>query len=500
MSRTSQLGAVERKAVQRALQKAVGGDHVSCRAVDRVVYDHDAWSQRLYQPPLVAPHTSEKRRKPSATVAAAHGPLLWVVWPGAAAEVAHVVRVANRFGLSVVPYGGGTSLSGGVGGPRNRPTVVVDTKRMSQILNIDETSNVLHVQAGILGQDLDVKLARRGLFLGHLPGSFYFSSLGGWLATRSTGELLGRMGRVDELCVGLTAVLPTGALVHTRVVPRKSTGPDFKHLFLGSEGRLGILTAAHLRVSRRFESRLWDAALFETPAGALGALASVFREDVRPAVARVLGEKDTRRTFNRQGFGVVMGFGGSEPVVSAERGVARACVKEAAGELLGDKVALEWWRTRHRNPYEVLCARAQHGAVADEVDVSAPWTVLAPVGAAMTRALESLGAEVEPSWGPFSMEGGGITVRFRLPGDEEESDSKERLEEAWAAALEACRSRGGGEVHHRGVGRMSGGFLEEPRWALFRQVQEALDPMGIFGDGPLKRKATRERKRDSHAG
>ena len=494
MSQSHGAGAADQKSIQRSLEEAVGADHVSRRLVDRFYSGHDAWSRRIYQPLLGLSKDLETEAKKPPPLDGDVGLPRWVVWPGAAAEVAHVVRVANLHGLRIVPYGGGTSLSGGAGGPHERPTVVVDTKRMSQILDIDETSNVLHVQAGILGQELEVRLARRGLFLGHLPGSFYFSSLGGWLATRSAGELLGRMGRVDELCVGLTAVLPSGALVHTRVVPRKSTGPDFKHLLLGAEGRLGIITAAHLRVSRRFESRLWEAALFQTPAGALGALAAVFREDVRPTVARVLGETATQRVFGREGFGVVLGFGGPEPVVSAERGVARGCVEAAGGEILKEDLALEWWRTRHRAPYEVLRRRVRSGSVADEVDASAPWSALAPVGAAMCRALEALGARTELEWGPFTLEGGGVTVRFTLSNEEGRGsengierggeDSRERLDEAWEAALRACRARGGGEIHHRGVGQMKGAFLEEPRWELFAKIQEALDPKGVFRDLP----------------
>jgi alkyldihydroxyacetonephosphate synthase len=417
-------------------------------------------------------------------------PPVWVVWPGAAAEVSNVLRIAGRHGLAVVTYGAGSSLSGLADLSDPRRTVVLDTKRMRQVLDVDESSLVIHAQAGITGRELEERLLRHRLRLGHLPSSLYFSTLGGWLATRSAGELTSRYGRVEDICLGLTAVLADGRIIHTRPVPRKATGPDLMRLLLGSEGTLGVITAAHLRVHRLHEVRLRLSALFDRPEDGLESLGEAIARGVRPGMAVLLDPLTGSRLHSSTGWLMCVSFEGAEPVVSAELDLTAELATARGGELLGPKPAAEWWATRHREPHRILSLRASGETLVDEMDLAAPWSRLVSVAYGVRRALERAGAEARVELGHFTLEGGCAVVRFQAQL-EKTRDASERLrmhDDLWRVGVEACRKAGGGLVHHRGVGRQRLEFADEELGSakqLLARVKDALDPKRTLNPGLL---------------
>jgi alkyldihydroxyacetonephosphate synthase len=468
------------------LGEAVGLGHVSRSPAEGVSYGWDCWPRRyLLQRELpVAP------------------PPYWVVWPGAAAEVSNVLKLANRQNLRVVIYGAGSSLMGlpavqSRAARKPRPTVILDTKRMRQVLHLEESSLVLHTQAGISGRELEEGLARRSLQLGHIPSSLYFSTLGGWLATRSAGELTARYGRIDDLCLALTVVLPTGRLIHTRVAPRRSAGPDMMRVFFGSEGTLGVITAATLRLRRRYEARLWLSAAFASGRQALEALGEILFRSIRPAVG-VLLDPRVRQPFapnlEADRWLLNLSFEGPEPLVSAERDCAATALAHGGGTILGGDPARLWWQTRHKGTFELLKQRSAKNIIADEMDFAASWSRLFPVAEAVQNSLQSLGAEVSLQFSHFSLEGGCILVRFTFPLDANQSSTSdaqpavELYDRAWRAGLQACRRAGGSVVHHRAVGRQRLDAAVDEMGAqrqLLTQLKQKLDPKGLLNPGLL---------------
>jgi alkyldihydroxyacetonephosphate synthase len=189
-----------------------------------------------------------------------------VVYPQLEDEVAGIVAAALRADAVVIPFGGGSNISGSLEAPRNerRPVISVDMSRMNKVLEIDEISRLARIQSGALGPEIEEHLNAKGWTLGHFPDSFRHSTLGGWIATRSSGMQSDKYGDIADLTKAVRVVTPAGIL-RTRVVPSASTGPSVREMVLGSEGRLGIITEATVQVHRLPQKRRSSVICF--PAG-----------------------------------------------------------------------------------------------------------------------------------------------------------------------------------------------------------------------------------------
>ncbi|MEZ4399726.1 MAG: FAD-binding oxidoreductase [Kofleriaceae bacterium] len=267
---------VDADRVRRELEAVVGARRVSVRPGDLDTYARDMWPRLL----LARRDGAAPTTLPTA-----------VVWPETAREVAAIVRVARTLGVPIVPYGGGSGVCGGVvpifGG------ITVDTKRMTAIRGFRRDEQVCDVEAGLSGERFERELARRGYTFGNFPSSIYCSTVGGWLATRAAGQLSTKYGKVEDRVAGLTMVTGTGDIVDTDGPRRAQGGPDWTQLVLGSEGTLGIITSARLRLAPAPQLRVFRG--FEVPDVAAGieALRRVLQRGLRPAVVRLYDELDT---------------------------------------------------------------------------------------------------------------------------------------------------------------------------------------------------------------
>ena len=218
-----------------------------------------------------------------------------IIYPGSEDEVAKIVHTALSANAVVVPFGGGTNISGSLEAPRNeeRPVITVDMARMSGVLDIDDVSRLARVQAGALGPDIEQQLNARGWTLGHFPDSFKHSTLGGWIATRSSGMQSDKYGDIADVTRAVRVVTPNGVLA-TRVVPSASTGPSVREMILGSEGRLGIITEATVHVHRIPRKRQIVGYLFPDWSRGLQAMTAIAASDAAPSVTRVSDAFETR--------------------------------------------------------------------------------------------------------------------------------------------------------------------------------------------------------------
>ena len=268
--------ALDADRLQRELEAIFGPRRVSLRPVDLDTYARDMWPRLLLgyregRPLAARPHA--------------------VVWPEHVREVVAVIKLAREHRIPVVPYGGGSGVCGGAvpihGG------ITIDTKRMQQIRAVHAAELVCDVEAGLSGERFERELGRRGYTFGHFPSSIYCSTVGGWLATRAAGQLSTKYGKVEDRCAGLTVVTGRGEVIETDGPSRALRGPNWTQLLLGSEGTLGVITSARLRLSPAPQLRVFRGfEVDDVPAG-LAAIRRVLQKGLRPAVVRLYDEVDT---------------------------------------------------------------------------------------------------------------------------------------------------------------------------------------------------------------
>jgi len=262
--------------LQKELHRIVGDKRLSLREHDLVAYSRDMWPRQLLAlrdgaAPSHAPHA--------------------VVWPETVREVAAIVRTAQRLRVPIIPYGGGSGVCGGtvpvIGG------LTLDLKRMDALLSVDDTEMVCDVEAGANGERFERALENRGYTAGNFPSSIYCSTVGGWIACRAAGQMSTKYGKIEDRVVGLTVVTGRGEIVHTDDFSRAHTGPNWTQLLVGSEGTLGIITSARIRLSQTPALRRFRGFRFENVEAGMEAIRRVMQRDLRPAVVRLYDELDT---------------------------------------------------------------------------------------------------------------------------------------------------------------------------------------------------------------
>jgi alkyldihydroxyacetonephosphate synthase len=262
--------------LQRELEAIFGPRRVSVRPVDLETYARDMWPRMLLA-------YREGRPAPTRPYA--------VVWPEHVREVAAVVKLAREQRIPIVPYGGGSGVCGGA--VPLRGGITIDTKRMQQVRAVHAAELLCDVEAGLSGERFEREMARRGYTFGHFPSSIYCSTVGGWLATRAAGQLSTKYGKVEDRCAGLTVVTGRGEVIETDGPSRALRGPDWTQLLLGSEGTLGVITSARLRLSPAPQLRVFRGFEVDDVAAGVTAIRRVLQKGLRPAVVRLYDELDT---------------------------------------------------------------------------------------------------------------------------------------------------------------------------------------------------------------
>ena len=270
------LGSVDVDRLQRDLEAIVGPRRMSMRTVDLDTYARDMWPRLLLS-----------YREGAIDVPRPHV----VVWPEHVREIVSIVKLARERGIPIVPYGGGSGVCGGAvplhGG------ITIDTKRMQQLRSVHSDELICDVEAGLNGERFERELERRGYTFGHFPSSIYCSTVGGWLATRAAGQLSTKYGKVEDRVAGLTVVTGRGDVIETDGPNRALRGPNWNQLLLGSEGTLGLITSARLRVSPAPQLRVFRGFEVDDVATGLAAIRRVLQKGLRPAVVRLYDEMDT---------------------------------------------------------------------------------------------------------------------------------------------------------------------------------------------------------------
>jgi alkyldihydroxyacetonephosphate synthase len=411
-----------------------------------------------------------------------------VVRPRSTADVSAVLSAASARAVPVVPFGAGSGVCGGVLPPPG--SIVLDLSRMDRIVALNETALTVTVQAGKRGDAFENELQARGYSMGNFPQSIALSTVGGWVATRASGQFSTRYGSIEDMLIGFEAVLASGDVVRLRPSPRRSAGPDLCGLVLGSEGTLAVLTELALRVHPQAEHvRLAAYELADMRSG-LEVIRRVMRSGWRPAVLRLYDDVESARHFGAhvQGGCLLLVLSeGPRTGVDAETDAVGAIAMGAGATPRGEAPVAEW--LAHRNAVPSWDQLLDRGVVADTIEVTAPWDCACGVYDAVTAALRQVPGLVMAS-GHSShsyLQGTCLYVTLVVrPDDLGEAEGV--YERCWEVAMEATLAAGGSISHHHGIGRVRRRWLQEElgsAYAMLLSLKAAFDPKGILNPGVL---------------
>jgi alkyldihydroxyacetonephosphate synthase len=445
-----------------------------------------------------------------------------VLYPKDEEEIQRILAWAAENRVAVVPWGGGTSVTGGVEAVRaagHQMQVVIDLKGMNKILAIQKKSLLADVQAGILGPRLEEALEEEGLTLSNYPESFEFSTLGGWIAARAAGQQSTLYGKIEHMVESVRLLTPTGFL-QTPHLPAAANGPDLAQLIIGSEGILGIITEARVRLKPSPEEKRYTAVLFRSFEEGVEAMRLVLQSGFKPATLRLSDAEETDLIFSlrqkkssptanaiqtlglgwleKRGFRtgkrsiLILGLEGSVQHVRTERSALRRIFKPFSVLSLGKSIGRDWYRHRFDNPYlrDVLM---DYDILVDTLETATEWDnildLYAKVRNAIIEAYDRLGIKGMVTAHLSHMYPTGSSLYFILLAVPHVG---EELEEWWAikrAASDAIVAGGGAISHHHGIG------LDHRTWLvneigvgglrLIRRLKETVDPEGILNPGKL---------------
>jgi alkyldihydroxyacetonephosphate synthase len=439
-----------------------------------------------------------------------------VAFPQNETEVVDLLDYAHRVGTRVIPYGGGTSVVGHLSAPSgDAPTLVIDlAERMNRLIQLDETAQLATFQAGVRGPDLEAQLRARGLTLGHYPQSFEYSTLGGWVATRSSGQQSLRYGRIEKLFAGGRLVSPAGAL-DLPSFPASAAGPDLRELVLGSEGRMGIITEATVRASRLPEVEEFHAVFFPDFERASNAARMVLQHNIPLLMLRLSTPMETTTTLALAGHEnlisaleallavrglkdgkcmLLLGFGGQSGLAHAARREALNLCSRFGGVHVGRTFGDQWHKNRFRTPY-LRNALWEAGYGVDTLETAVGWSAAPGLLAAIETALREAMAEHDEKVHVFTHyshlypHGTSIytTYLFRLAQDLQVN--LERWRAMKSAASRAIVAHGGTISHQHGVGEDHAPYLAAEKgplgMAVLGDVLRRFDPGGIMNPGKL---------------
>lgn len=421
-----------------------------------------------------------------------------VAYPQSHDEVVDLLRTCSEESIAVVPYSGGTSVVGGLAPLRDRPVLTVDLRDLDRLETLDEVSRTATLQAGMRATAAEATLAERGYTLGHFPQSYEGASIGGYAATRSSGQASAGYGRFDEMVVGLTVATPRGTLRLGRA-PRSAAGPDLRQLVLGSEGAFGIVTSVVVRIRPRPQTRVYEGWRFESFDAGLDAIRRLAQDGPMPTVLRLADEAETAVNLadpdvlsgGTGGCLAVCGFEGTATEVPVRRSAVAEVLRAAGGESLGESPGEVWREGRYRAPY-LRDPLLDAGALVETLETATFWSGIpalkTAVTTALTTTLTSLGTPTLILCHVSHVYETGASLYFTVVCAQT-ADPVTQWRTAKTAANQAIGETGATITHHHGVGTdHQSAYLTEIgplATEALQAVKRTLDPAGILNPAIL---------------
>lgn len=409
-----------------------------------------------------------------------------VCQPRSTSEVAAVLALCNEHRVPVTASGGRSGVNGAAiplhGG------VVLNMTKMAGIESIDTTSGIVGVLGGTFGPDLENGLAEHGHSVGHFPQSFDISTVGGWIACRGAGQYSTRYGKIEDIVVALEVVLADGSIVRTGGSPAGAVGPDFNHLFIGSEGTLGVVTRAWLRTHAVAVHQRTAAFSFDTFQQGVDACRRVLQSGATPAVLRLYDGTESKRSHGGDGtraYLLVLDEA-SEVVVDSTLSIVNDVVNDLSGRVEDDALVSRW--LEHRNDTSALQALVSRGYVVDTMEIAAPWSALDTIYVDTIAALGSVPHVRSASCHLSHSYHDGACLYFTFAASPPNDEYEATYEALWTAAQSAALDAGSNLSHHHGIGLNRGRFMRRALGSSFevlRTLKKSLDPNNILNPGKL---------------
>jgi alkyldihydroxyacetonephosphate synthase len=438
-----------------------------------------------------------------------------VVYAASDEDVRSAFALCRRLGAVLIPYGGGTSVVGHInplpGGP---PTVTLDLSRLRQLRALDEDNHVAAFDAGVCGPDLEAQLAGRGYTLGHFPQSFEFSTLGGWVATRSCGQQSYYYGRIEDLFCGGHVEAPTGAF-DLPDLPASAAGPDVRQLLLGSEGRMGVITRAHVRVRPIPETESFYGVFFHDWASGAAAVREMAQAALPVSMLRLSDAQETETTLALAGKPDLtrwadrgLRFAGYRAErsllilgITGEAGRARQTLRHArhicrkhGGLIPIGMIGHTWQKSRFLTPY-LRNTLWERGYTLDTVETALPWSAALGAARAIQQTLReaftahNLRLLVFTHLSHIYADGASVYTTFLFPRSQDPEETVATWRHAKTAVSQTILRLGGTISHQHGVGLDHAPFLEAEKGpagiAALRAALRAFDPDGMLNPGKL---------------
>ena len=465
--------------IKNELLDIVGYEDVTVREAELLAYSMD-----FYLVPQLWIDRHQPLQKPD-----------FIVYPESAAEVARIHKLAARHGIAVIPYGGGTGSQGGVvplyGG------IIIDMKKMDQIVKIDEASLTVTAQPGINGQVLEWSLNKKGFTLAHYPASEYGATLGGYVAARGSGTLSTKYGKAEDMVVSMEVVLASGEIIRTLPVPNHACGPGLLQLFVGSEGTLGTITEITMRLDPIPAVRRFNSYIFEDVRQGLEAGRRIMTQRLHPCVIRLYDSSSSERVVKRvldldvKGAFMVVGSDGDQRFVDLEMEIIHEICTELKGKELGPEPGVHWWKHRYDFyfPPHSLMLPEMFGTVETTSTYDKIYNIFKAKQQVITEDFKEWGTDYMAHfshWFPW-----GVMVYDRFLIAKPPQDPQEALQlhtQIWGKAARASLEHGGVLNDHHGIGFKLGWLMEEQygaAWPTMQGIKDALDPAGIMNPGKL---------------
>lgn len=498
-----------KKTVLKKVEEVVGPDAYSSKDLDRFNYSRDSNFKSTIQ---------IKYNKVECL------PDL-IVWPDSVDKVQKLVKIAIRHRIPVVPFGAGSGVCGGTVPVKGG--MVIDLKRMHHLLKVDTSNLLAEVETGMMGMHLENELERKGFTLGHFPASILCASVGGYLAARSAGQKSSRYGKIEDMVCNLEVVTGKGEIVQTNNVANRD-GIDLNHIFLGSEGTLGLITKATLRIFPQPEERIFRGIRFKDIKTGMEAIRRIMQSGIKPAVIRLYDELDSLLFFtstkSSSGFklpsifydfqktvkfqslksALILPRGanvltklistgcvlilmneGNPRLIAEEQKVVMEISRALGGKDLGEEPGRHWYEHRYSISYNAS-PLFDSDIFTDTIEMSATWDKLLILYEKMTEAL-SPHAMIMAHLSHVYTDGGAFYFTFLAPL-KGLNKSEQLFDCIWDTALETCQKVGGAISHHHGVGRLKAKYMAD-EWgdgiSLFKTFKDLYDPHRIMNPGKL---------------
>lgn len=402
-------------------------------------------------------------------------------------DIQKLLRWANTTGVSITPWGAGSSVTGAPL-PLNGG-ITVDLSGLNRTIDINTHNLTVTVETGKMGHILEAELNQQGYTLNHSPQSLDRSTAGGWLSTRATGQFSSKWGGIEQLVVGFDVVLPDGQLVNFHSGPRMAVGPDLRHIFIGAEGTMGIITSVTLQIFQQSKHRIFEALAFDNMDDGVTVMRELMQRGLKPFLLRFYNPAESRYALKDNSFtkcAMFVGFEGEQVIAEAEFQVCKTIWQQYPVQVLGSAPVERWMQHRFDfSTVENILRRP--GGLAETIEIAHFWDGIQNTYDRLMEALAPFGIEQLAHFSHAYPQG--TSLYMILLGERiDDAEAEATLHQIWQVAMRVTLETGAVLSHHHGVGVVRKDFVREAlgsSMTVLEQIKSILDPQCVLSPGKL---------------